>query len=142
MKTKTLRPELVVHFPEALEEGILYISDEFSIVGHKCCCGCGEEVITPINSAQWKVEKNGGKYSLYPSIGNWKFSCQSHYWIFNNQVYDAGFMKKREIEFVKRRDRQDKNRHIHKLNKQLEESAHKKGSVWDSITQWLKKWLD
>lgn len=144
MKIGELRPELVTHFPEVLEDGVLYISEEFATVGHKCCCGCGEEVITPLNSAQWRIKKGGGeKYSLYPSIGNWKFSCRSHYWIVNNKVYDAGLFDKGDIDFVIRRDRRDKGHHIEWLNKQHEQSSEgiDDASAWTQVVQWIKKWL-
>lgn len=116
MKISTLRAKYVQHLPESLEEGVLYISEEFSIAGHRCCCGCGEEVITPLNPAQWRVRSESGGISLYPSIGNWKFACRSHYWIRRNKVVEALTMSEREIELVKQRDHRDKGLHIHRLD--------------------------
>lgn len=119
MKIKTLRPEFLNHFPERLEEGVLYISEEFAIAGHKCCCGCGEEVITPLNRAQWQIRRENASVSLYPSIGNWKFSCKSHYWIRRSQVIDALPMSKRAINSVFRRDRSDKDLYIQQRKARL-----------------------
>ena len=112
MKIKNLRAEFVKHVPEKLAEGVLYISEEFETAGHLCCCGCGEEIFTPLNSAQWRLTKNArsGTVSLYPSIGNWKYACQSHYWIKNNSVVEAGPMSDHVINAVIKRDRRDKHR--------------------------------
>lgn len=56
---------------------------------HLCACGCGSEVVTPLSPFDWKLLFNGETLSLTPSIGNWGFLCQSHYWIRNNGVYWA-----------------------------------------------------
>ncbi|WP_348692749.1 DUF6527 family protein [Duganella fentianensis] len=110
MKIKTLRPEYVKHVPEALNDGVLYISEEFETAGHLCCCGCGEEIFTPLNRAQWTLLKNRqtGTISLFPSIGNWKYACRSHYWIKNNLVIDAGDMSNKAINAVIKRDQRDR----------------------------------
>jgi hypothetical protein len=43
--------------------------------------------------------------SLNPSIGNWSFRCQSHYWIRRNRVIWADHWSREEIEAVRRSDR-------------------------------------
>jgi hypothetical protein len=35
---------------------------------------------------------------LHPSIGNWSFACQSHYWIRNNRVEWAPKWSREQIE--------------------------------------------
>ncbi|HRE68801.1 MAG TPA: DUF6527 family protein [Cyclobacteriaceae bacterium] len=40
---------------------------------------------------------NGETVSLYPSIGNWGFTCESHYWITRSKVK---FAKKRSIRKI------------------------------------------
>jgi hypothetical protein len=72
---------------------------------HRCCCGCGLEVVTPLNPAKWKLLEDDGKVSLFPSIGNWSFPCQSHYWIDENKICWARGMPKWQIERVRDRDR-------------------------------------
>lgn len=57
--------------PDKLDEGILYVSIQYNTALHKCACGCGEEVVTPITPSDWKITYNGESVSLYPSIGNW-----------------------------------------------------------------------
>ena len=76
----------VDYIPEELTEGVLYVSIPFATSLHKCCCGCGNEVVTPLDPADWKVIFDGKSVSLRPSIGNWTFDCQSHYLIRQNCV--------------------------------------------------------
>ena len=45
---KFLRPEFADSFPAAMDPGVLYISIPYRTCGHLCCCGCGQEVITPL----------------------------------------------------------------------------------------------
>lgn len=52
---------------------------------HKCACGCGEEVATPIEKDQQKLAYDGEAISLSPSI-NWSYQCKSHYFIRENNV--------------------------------------------------------
>lgn len=35
---------------------------------------------------EWSVLFDGETVSLRPSIGNWGFDCESHYWIKRNRV--------------------------------------------------------
>lgn len=132
LKIQVLRPEFVQHLPDSLNEGVLYISEEFATAGHRCCCGCGEEVITPLNPAQWQLSKAGVGVSLYPSVGNWKFACRSHYWIKNGRVIEAGQMSEAAIDRVKKRDRKDKDAYIQSLN-----SAKPKHSILRRLLRWL-----
>ncbi len=86
MKIKRFRPAFVPQIPEIIDNGVLYVCLQYNICVHKCACGCGEEVITPIDPNEWKIEYNGESMSLSPSIGNWRFKCRSHYWIKNGEV--------------------------------------------------------
>lgn len=91
-----MRPEVVlthefVEFvPEDLREGTLYVCIPFATVVHRCCCGCGREVVTPLAPTDWTLIFDGVSVSLHPSVGNWSFPCQSHYWIQHNRVHWAG----------------------------------------------------
>ncbi len=93
-----LSHRFIAHIPEQVEEGIIYISTEYSMAIHKCCCGCGKEVVTPLSPTDWKLIFDGKTVSLYPSIGNWSFECQSHYFIINNMVEWAPRWTKKQIE--------------------------------------------
>ncbi len=98
MNKKKLNHQFVNYIPENIENGILYISIPYTTVVHKCCCGCGKEVITPLSPTDWKIIFDGETISLHPSIGNWSFKCRSHYWIKRNKVSWAGDMTHQEIE--------------------------------------------
>lgn len=89
------RFEFVTHVPDKMEADILYISIPFSTVLHLCPCGCGNEVVTKISPSRWKLMFDGETVSLSPSIGNWYFPCQSHYWIKENRII---FVRERHDE--------------------------------------------
>ena len=81
-----LTHEFVEFIPEELRESTLYVCIPFATVVHRCCCGCGREVVTPLSPTDWKLIFDGVSVSLHPSVGNWSFPCQSHYWIQHNRV--------------------------------------------------------
>lgn len=86
MRTTQFLPIFVKYIPEKLEKGKLYISMEYATASHLCACGCGEKVVTPISPDFWQMYYNGKEISLTPSIGNYEFPCQSHYFIRHNRV--------------------------------------------------------
>ena len=117
---KTLSHKFVKHIPEEIEEGILYISIEYYIVIHKCCCGCGYQVVTPLTPTDWQLTLDSERISLSPSIGNWSFPCQSHYWIRNNKViWDKKCSKK-------------------KIGLERKKTSRKKGTVKGNLKRILK----
>lgn len=95
---KTITHKFVEFIPEKLDEGVVYVSAEYRTVVHNCCCGCGKEIVTPLSPTDWQLMFDGETISLYPSIGNWNFKCQSHYWIRNNRVEWARKWSKKEID--------------------------------------------
>lgn len=102
-----IKPEFVEFIPAQLSPGVLYISKRYSTASHLCCCGCGLEVVTPLNPAKWRLIESNGSVSLNPSVGNWSFPCQSHYWLSGNRVQWAGAMSAERVAAVKARDRRD-----------------------------------
>lgn len=102
-----LRPEFVESFPAPMEEGVLYVSIAYSTCGHLCCCGCGQEVITPLSPAQWSFTYDGENVSLTPSVGNWALSCRSHYWIRKGKVQWSRRYSPDEITANRERDRHE-----------------------------------
>ena len=108
----TLRHRFLERIPEVLADGVLYVSVEFCVAVHRCCCGCGSEVVTPLSPTDWQLIFDGESVTLDPSIGNWSFPCRSHYWIINNRVAWAGAMSQREIDAGKRIDRLRKQTHL------------------------------
>ena len=111
-----IRPEFVESAPNQLSDGVIYISDRFHTALHKCCCGCGREVVTPLNPAGWSYIRKGGTVTLKPSIGNWSFPCKSHYLIIRNEVVWASKMSVRQIAAVKARDERDQQEYITRSN--------------------------
>ena len=95
--TQKLTHRFIEYVPDELEDGVLYISIPFATATHRCCCGCGEEVVTPLTPTDWSLIFDGERVSLMPSIGNWSFACRSHYWIRRNQVVWAAEWSKSQI---------------------------------------------
>lgn len=106
IKQSKMNPQYVEFIPEILSDGILYISRSYKTAVHKCCCGCGEEVVTPLMPTEWTLSSSSSGVSLYPSIGNWSMPCRSHYWIRNSRVIWAGAMSRKEIDQGREYDRQ------------------------------------
>jgi hypothetical protein len=105
-RTDFLHPEFVQFVPERLEEGVLYISKRYRTASHLCCCGCGQDVVTPLNPAKWQlIEHPDGSVSLAPSVGNWSYLCRSHYIISRNRIDWAGAFSPELIEAVQHNDR-------------------------------------
>lgn len=86
---KTIQHKFIDIIPEELEYGVLYISIMYRTAIHKCVCGCGNQVVTPIAKNSWRISFNGDTVTLYPSIGNWRFDCMSHYWIRDGKIIHA-----------------------------------------------------
>ena len=104
---KILRHKFVDVIPEDIEEGVVYISIEYATVIHNCCCGCGNEVVTPLSPAQWSLIFDGDTISLEPSIGNWNYECKSHYIIKKNKVIWLSLYTPDEISLAKQKDELD-----------------------------------
>jgi hypothetical protein len=102
MKRSEITFEFVEFVPKELEEGRLYISTEYATAVHRCCCGCGSKVTTPLAPDEWRLIFDGKTVSLEPSIGNWSFPCQSHYWIRRNRIAWSGRMSREQIDEVRR----------------------------------------
>lgn len=141
MRRSSITPAFVDIIPDRLEEGTLYICERYMTAVHKCCCGCGAEVVTPLSTADWSLSKTGNTVSLTPSIGNWSFACKSHYWITKNQVVWASRFSHQQIERVKARDKVDKKAYIAAVNYQKEQQA-RQGSllarIWQAFVTWWK----
>lgn len=101
-----LEPTFVEAIPEHLDPGTIYISIPYATVQHLCCCGCGNEVVTPLHPIHWVLAYDGDTVSLDPSVGNWSLPCKSHYVIRRNEVRWARGWSEEEIEAGRRRDHQ------------------------------------
>lgn len=109
--------EFVEYIPDEVSEGVLYVSMQYGTAVHKCCCGCGQEVVTPITPTDWQLIFDGESISLNPSIGNWSFECQSHYFIKQNKIMWCGSWKKEQVLAEKLRDKTQKIKHFQEKRK-------------------------
>ena len=107
--------------PEEIEENILYSSMEYRCAIHKCFCGCKEKIVIPFSPTDWKLIFYGNTVSIDPSIGNWSYPCQSHYWITKNKVHFASHWSFEKIQRKRKWDRWNK----------------KKDNVFKKIKNWL-----
>ncbi len=83
---KTYQHKFVEYIPQTIEEGILYVSITYKTAAHKCFCGCGNVVFTPLIKGRWSLVFQGKNVSLYPSIGSANLDCRSHYFLTENNV--------------------------------------------------------
>ena len=148
MKRKNaLTLEFVEYIPDDLKNGTLYVSISFATVVHKCCCGCGNEVVTPLSPSDWKLTFDGQTISLDPSIGNWNFPCQSHYLIKHNLVKWVPQWSQKEIDAGRRYDSLLKERYygttITPDSNDNASTVHTSGADKSNKGFWqkLKKWL-
>lgn len=126
-----ITPTFVEFIPSSPDPGVLYISEKYKTATHLCCCGCGTKVVTPLKPGGWQVSVRKGAVNLSPSIGNWSFPCQSHYWIQANQILWAGQLSDVEIRAVRLRDQRDREAYF---------GASQPGpSWWQRVHGWIRR---
>lgn len=137
--------EFVELIPDRLEPDTLYVSVSFATVVHLCLCGCGNEVVTPLSPADWQLTFDGEAITLYPSIGNWSFSCRSHYWINNGVVSWARQWTQEEIDAGRAQARSAKARYLGEPVIKQDHNAVLDGvhgpwprRVWAKIWNWCR----
>ena len=117
-----LQHKFVEFMPDTISEGVIFISLEYNTAIHRCACGCGNEIVTPLSPKDWQLLYNGQSISLHPSIGNWRYPCKSHYWIRNNS-----------IQWAESWDEYRKNQSLRKRSEPI-----KKASLIDKILSFFK----
>lgn len=131
-----LEHRFVEFVPKELENNVLYISIRFRTAVHKCACGCGIKTVTPLSPTDWKLIFNGKSVSLDPSIGNWGFPCQSHYWIYKNKIEWAPKWSEEMIEKGKEESKNIKKKYYNSDNLNSSRDSSKTKSAWWKFT-WL-----
>ena len=121
--------EKVRCLPRDLTPGILYVSDEYSVAGHLCACGCGNKVITPLGPAEWAFSTQDGLPTLRPSVGNWQLPCRSHYLVIAGCVIWSGQLSDRSILAGRRAEEQHRTAYYSSLDAQR--------TVWVRVKHWL-----
>lgn len=138
-RRSALQHRFVEFIPDTLEDGVLYVSITYSTAAHCCCCGCGKEVVTPIAPTDWQLTFDGESVSLHPSIGNWSFPCQSHYWIKRNAIRWASTLSRHEIAAGRAHDRFAKQRYFEGTGKRVEAKPEKSVATESAAGPWA--WL-
>lgn len=145
MRHSHLEHRFVQNIPTRLEPGVLYVSMEYGTAIHSCCCGCGEEVVTPFTPTDWRMTFDGETISLWPSVGNWNLACRSHYVIERGRVIEAGSWSSKQIAAGVRREKAAKASYYGSSNRpktvestQMQSSPSKKGTgVWFLVIRWM-----
>jgi len=148
LKIKKLEHRFIRSIPRELDVGLIYISMEYATAVHSCCCGCGEQVITPFSPTDWKMIYDGESVSLTPSIGNWHSACRSHYIIKQGIIIEAGSWNDAQIMAERKRDRIAKARYYNpsaKSHNPAEEMKDTSARIFSNkgrmtvIFEWLRK---
>lgn len=129
MKSGQYAHEFVEVLPDLadMKDGVVYVCPSFSVAGHRCMCGCGEEVVTPFSPARWSMIFDGRTVSLHPSVGNWGSACGAHYWLRSGDVVWSRSFSSQEIAMVREADRTDLDRST--------ESSPKRGGMLRSLSK-------
>ncbi len=128
-------PRFVESIPKVLDEGVLYISETYGTASHPCACGCGLRVVTPLTPTDWRViREKDGSVSLFPSVGNWDYPCQSHYWIRRNRIEWARKWSRNQIDAGREYDRVQKAAYFG-------EPSQEPG-WFNRILGWIKRLID
>lgn len=136
----SLHPQFVEFIPEDLARGVLYITMQYATAAHSCCCGCGREVVTPLSPTDWKLIFDGRSVSLEPSIGNWSFPCQSHYWIRHNHIRWAPHWSESQIDAGRGYDAAAKSKYFDSLEQSQAKIDEHDHSAFDKPTPRLTFW--
>jgi hypothetical protein len=121
--------ERIHYMPRALEEGILYVSNEFETAAHLCACGCGSKIRTPLLPTEWRVSGSDERPTLRPSVGNWQKPCRSHYLITNGDVEWAPMWSDAEIAAGRENEQRRREKYF----------ATRGVPWWKRLWRWLRQ---
>lgn len=124
-RSSAYRHAFIDAFPAVPEADVLYVSLEFASTMHLCMCGCGEEVVAPLDPTDWTAHFDGRTVSLTPSIGSWSLRCQSHYFLTRGQVRWAARWGRAQIEAGRARDRLAKELRYERTGKAARMESHR-----------------
>jgi len=115
MMSISFKHTFVPIIPDYIEDGVIYVCIKYNTVIHKCACGCGEEVVTPISPNGWAITYHGETVSLSPSIGNWSYNCRSHYWIKEDSIIWAETWSNKKIKNSRKNDKKRRKNFFQRL---------------------------
>ena len=139
-----IKHEFVECFPDRMQPGVLYISMEYATASHLCCCGCGEEVVTPFAPTEWKMTFDGESIALWPSIGNWNLPCRSHYIIRDGRALEVAPWSDQQIASEQQRDRQAKDAYYNQRKQELPVPSVEDTPEFPVKSRWFRssvRWL-
>jgi len=137
--------------PKEPEERVLFVSIEHAVAVHRCACGCGRKVVTPLAPVHWKLIFDGRSVSLSPSIDNHAFPCKSHYWLENGRVRWSYEMSQHEVEAVRAQDKRRRAEFYGEGGKsstrpappsQQPSTEPSRQPKVDATRPWWKRWFD
>lgn len=131
-----LEHRFVEFIPKELEDNVIYISIRFKTIVHNCVCGCGNKTVTPISPTDWRLIFNGKSITIEPSIGNWGFPCESHYWIIDNHIEWAPKWTKDEIKVGRNYNKMKKNNYYSQIEEDENKNRENLKDPW-----WKFNWL-
>lgn len=139
IKHHRLEHRFVQNIPETLDDGVLYVSIEYATAVHRCCCGCGAEVVTPFSPTDWNMTFNGDTVSLSPSVGNWRLPCRSHYIVRHGKVLEAGLWDDERIEAAIESDHRAKAAYygMPPVPQPAPPTPDVNAGVWARLRRWL-----
>ena len=135
MAVDRLRFQVVELMPPTIDNGVLYISLEYMTAVHRCCCGCGERVVTPIGPTDWSITFHGDTVSLNPSVGNWGLACRSHYLVRRSKVEWASRWSQDRIDASRRADHLAKRRQFDGITSRDTSYAEDSQATSDAISR-------
>lgn len=140
MRRDSITFQFVEFIPKKLEDGVVYVTVSYATAVHKCCCGCGNKIVTPISPIDWTLTFDRDTISLDPSIGNWTLPCKSHYWIRRNRVEWAPQWTGKEIEAGRAQSLRAKAAYF-KSETDTEEGRAGAGTtgLWHGIRRWWSR---
>ena len=116
MRNSKWQVEWVEDMPQSMRSGTLYISIKHRLIEHVCACGCGEEISLPLGKSEWRIAYDGDSISVFPSVGNWRLPCKSHYVIRENKTIWCTRWTEKQILEGRKRDRAEKLADIRRKN--------------------------
>lgn len=139
---RRLEHKFVEVVPSKLETGILYVSIEYTTMIHLCCCGCGNEVVTPLSPNDWKMTFDGKTVSVHPSVGSWSLPCRSHYIINHGRVNWASDWTNDQIAKGRAMDQARKGKIQLSEDKRVRIGQVEKNttmSFWKKFQTWIRR---
>lgn len=118
MRVTSWQMSWVDDMPSVMKSGTVYISIKHRLTEHLCACGCKAEVSLPLGPAEWKLEYDGETVSLWPSVGNWRLSCNSHYLIEKGRTVWCRAWTPKEVMAGRTADRRKREEAIQYRNRE------------------------